>query len=155
MIFGSPSCAFNNVQLVNEVDPTPACAWLTVGGVGFQIIRKFSDVVRREILFRNDENWRDACNANRREIRHRIVFERGIQRRCCSMRSHLPHDQGVAITRHASDFGSRRRTTGTGNVFNHNLLAQCLRHVFRHDACDHIRRSASGKRHHGLIGLSG
>ena len=102
----------------------------------------------RKILLRHHQDRRDACNADGREVIHRIVFEAGVERRGGSMCSHLAHDQRVAIGRGGGYFCRCRGAASTRLVFHHDLLAQRLRHVLSHNAGNHVRRASSSKGHH-------
>src|SRR2546425_6034286 len=95
-----------------------------------------------------EDAGRDAHLPDGREILDWIVghllVEPGIDR----MRRHRRHQQRVAVRRRFRDDIGADIAARAGPVLHHEWLSEQLRHSRTHDACDGIRRTAGGERHH-------
>jgi hypothetical protein len=64
------------------------------------------------------------------------------------MRAHVPHQDGITIGIGAHRAGRACRSTCTGNVLNHNLLAERAGHVLADDAGGNVGSPAGSKRNY-------
>ena len=146
------------MQVVNDTEPTPACAWLSLVAGVLRLRDELLQIGGREVLACHDQDRGSRHQADRLEVLGRIVFEIGIERGRGAVRAHVPHHDRVAVglcLRAARDAGG---AAGAGDVLDDELLTERLGIILADDAGDDVRRPARGKRHDdrdraGRIGL--
>ncbi len=80
-----------------ETEPIPACAALILGFVRLDVGDEFLEVLRQQILARQDQDRRAGEQSDRLEILLRVIGELGIKRHGSRVRAHVARDQRIAV----------------------------------------------------------
>jgi hypothetical protein len=125
---------------VKNIEPTR-------GVVSLHIVHELLEVISGEVLLgRNDKRERRHL-ADRLEVLVRLVGEVRIERDGRGVRTHLAHQDGVAIGLGAHGAGRAGGAAGARHVLNDHLLAERARHVVGDDARGNVGRAARRERH--------
>ncbi len=108
-----------------------------------QLLRRFGGAaaIDDQGVVERDQR-RDRC-----EILDRIELQIGIKRRIDSVRSRVPHHQGVAVFRRVLDRECGDIACSARTVVDHDRLLDPLRNAPRYQAHHHVRASARHERH--------
>ena len=106
----TPRTEFSNSHDTFETEPIPACAALILVSFAFDVGDEFLEVLRRQILARQDQDRRAGEQSDRLEILLRMIGELGIKRHGGRMRAHMARDQRIAV------IGRARRARGGGGA---------------------------------------
>ena len=116
-------------------------------GVGLEPRDQLAEVLRRHGSAGDDQERLSRDQRDRLEVLHQIVLER-VDGAVRHVGAPLADAERVAVGRRARDTADSDGAAGAGDVLDDHGLAQDLPHAFRHDAADHVGRSARRQRHH-------
>jgi zinc/manganese transport system permease protein len=123
---------------------------LHLGLVGLGVSNEFLEIVRREILARDqhDRNFRDQ--GDRREIVRGIVDGVLVERLVLRVSAHGAQDDGVTVRAGVGHALGPVHAAGATDIFDHHGLTENVSHARRDDAAEQVRRSAGREwNHHG------
>ena len=143
----APTIELSNRQVVKKIEPTPACAWLSVPELAFRCATNSFRSFGREVLPRRDDDRKRGDHADRLEIVIGPVGQVRIQRDRGGVRPHLPHQDGVTVGVGAHRPGRTDGAAGARDVLHDDLLTERARHVIGDDAGGDVGGAAGRKRH--------
>ena len=86
--------------------------------------------------------------ADRREVRHRIVERPLVERLVDAVAAEIADHDLIAVRRRARDAERAGHAARAADVLDHHLLAEDFAHALRHGAAVAVDRAAGGIRHH-------
>ena len=127
--------------------PDACMAVAEPGAVGLEIGQELRQVFRRAVGLGDDRLRGEIGDADLVEACGWIVLEVRVERRCCRLRAHVAHAEGVAVGRGCGDPSHARGAAGTADILHHQLLAQASRHDLAHEPRHHVRGTAGREGH--------
>jgi hypothetical protein len=118
-----------------------------LGFVRLHVGRELLQILGREVFPGEDQDRRAGGEPDRLKILDRIVLQIGIERGRGGVRAEMAHRDRVAVVLGALGAGDAGGPTGADHVFDHEGLAERLRHAVGDYAGDDVGRPARGERH--------
>ena len=118
--------------------------------VGLGVSDELLEIVRRQVLARDQHDRHFGDQADGREVGRGVVQGMRVERLALRVRADGAEHEGVAVGLGFGDALGAGLAAGAADVLNDDVLLQDLAHLRGNDAAEQVGRSAGGERdHHG------